>query len=69
MFPAHSRGQSHPDRIAIVREGDTLAKIILRTYGKLTPNLIALVQAANPGISNPAQIDVGQRIVLPTPPN
>jgi general secretion pathway protein A len=52
-------------KIVIAQKGDTLWKVIQREYPEPHPRLIALVQAANPEITNPAQISVGQRIVLP----
>jgi nucleoid-associated protein YgaU len=52
-------------KIVIVQKGDTLWKIIQREYRDPHQRLIALIQAANPEITEPSQISVGQRIVLP----
>ena len=57
--------QSTP-RVVVVQAGDTLGSILLRTYKRLDRRLVTLVQEANPTLMNPAHIEIGQRIVLPT---
>jgi general secretion pathway protein A len=52
-------------RIAIVRKGDSLSRIIIRTYGTYNRAVLDAVLEANPGIENPNQIEVGQAIKLP----
>ena len=54
-----------PKRVAVVKPGDTLSRIILRTYGEYTTALLETVLAQNPDISKPDQIFVGQVIKLP----
>ena len=49
----------------VVQAGDTLGKILLRTYKRLDRRLLTLVQGANPHLTNPAHIEIGQRLVLP----
>jgi nucleoid-associated protein YgaU len=48
-----------------VQPGDTLSRIILRTYGAYSTALLKTVLAQNPDISEPDQILVGQVIQLP----
>lgn len=55
-------------RVIVVQAGDTLGEIILRTYKRLDGRLLALVQGANPNLTNPSHIDIGQYIVLPNLP-
>jgi general secretion pathway protein A len=55
-------------RVIVVQAGDTLGKIIRRTYKRLDSRLLTLVQGANPHLTNPARIEIGQRIVLPNLP-
>jgi hypothetical protein len=54
-----------PKRVAVVKPGDTLYGIILRTYGEYSKSLLKTVLAQNPDISKPDQIFVGQVITLP----
>jgi phage tail protein X len=54
--------------VVVVRDGDTLGDIILRTYKRFDRRLLALVQEANPNLTNPSRIVIGQRIVLPNLP-
>ena len=55
-------------RVMVVQAGDTLGAIIRRTYKRLDSRLLTLVQGANPNLTNPSHIEIGQRIVLPTLP-
>jgi general secretion pathway protein A len=55
-------------RVIVVQAGDTLGEIIRRTYKRLDSRLLTLVQGANPNLTNPSRIEIGQRIVLPTLP-
>ena len=52
-------------RVIVVQAGDTLGEIIQQTYKRLDSQWLTMVQAANPGMTNPSHIEVGQRIVLP----
>jgi len=54
-----------PKRVAVVKPGDTLYGIILRTYGEYSEALLKTVLAQNPDISKPDQIFVDQVIKLP----
>jgi len=54
-----------PNRVAVVKPGDTLNGIILGTYGEYSEALLKTVLAQNPDISKPDQIFVGQVIKLP----
>ena len=51
--------------MAVVKPGDTLNGIILRTYGEYSKALLKTVLAQNPDISKPDQIFAGQVIKLP----
>jgi general secretion pathway protein A len=51
----------------IVRQGDTLEKILVKAYGQYDQSRVSLVLAANPHISNANVIFVGQLIRLPEP--
>jgi LysM repeat protein len=50
-------------RIYEVKSGDTLGSIAQREYGN--KKLWGYIQAANPEITDPTQLNVGQRLVLP----
>ena len=68
--PAPSDAVSSPiprstPRVVVVQAGDTLGTILLRAYKRLDRRLLTLVQEANPNLTNPAHIEIGQRIVLP----
>jgi general secretion pathway protein A len=54
--------------VIVVRAGDTLGEIILRHYKRLDNRLLTVVQEANPEITNPARISIGQVIALPSQP-
>jgi hypothetical protein len=54
--------------IIVVRAGDTLGEIVLRHYTRLDNRLLTVVQEANPEITNPARISIGQVIALPSQP-
>ena len=60
-----SPGPRSTPRVIVVQAGDTLGKILLRTYKRLDSRLLTLVQGANPHLTNPAHIEIGQRLVLP----
>jgi Mrp family chromosome partitioning ATPase len=49
----------------VVKEGDNLFRIILRTYGTYNEKLVSLVLSENPEISSPQEIVVGEVIKLP----
>jgi hypothetical protein len=49
----------------IVRKGDSLAKIIIATYGEFNQQLLHAVMQLNPHISDPNLLFVGQTVELP----
>jgi general secretion pathway protein A len=51
----------------VVKQGDTLEKILQKAYGQSDPSRVSSVLAANPHISNANVIFVGQLIRLPEP--
>lgn len=55
-------------RVVIIRSGDTLGDIIQKEYGQYRIGILALVQKANPDITDPAVIHPNQRIILPVLP-
>ena len=62
---ASVKSVDRPNRVAVVKPGDTLNGIILRTYGEYSKALLKTVLAQNPDISKPDQIFAGQVIKLP----
>lgn len=60
--------QHHIPRVVVIQAGDYLSKILFETYGYYDETLLSLVQEANPGLIDPAYIEVGQSIVLPPLP-
>ena len=54
-----------PNRVAVVKPGDTLYGIILRIYGEYSEALLKTLLSQNPDITKPDQIFVGQVIKLP----
>ena len=51
--------------VVVIKEGDNLYRIILRTYGTYNEELVRLVLSVNPKISSPKHIVVGRAIKLP----
>jgi phage tail protein X len=51
--------------VVLAQPGDSLARIMLREYGRFDAALLARIKAANPAIADPAHIKIGQKIVLP----
>ena len=49
----------------VVRKGDTLPKLVLKTYGSINQNLIELVRHNNPGIAMD-NLQGGERIYFPS---
>jgi phage tail protein X len=49
----------------IVRPGDTLGRMVHRVYGSFSKRLLSTVIAANPHITDPDDIDVGNIIQFP----
>ena len=49
----------------VARKGDTLAKLVMETYGSIDRKLIELVIQHNPGISNINMIREGEKIYFP----
>jgi general secretion pathway protein A len=52
-------------QVVLAQPGDSLARIMLREYGRFDAALLARIKAANPAIADPAHIKIGQKIVLP----
>ena len=63
--PKARLNQDRPERVALVKRGDTLYSIILRTYGDYSSQILGIVLEQNPGIRNPDKIFAGQKIELP----
>ena len=57
--------EAKPIQIVVVKRGDTLTRIIDRTYGKYDKGILGTVLHVNPEIQDPDQISVGQAIKLP----
>lgn len=53
------------NRTVAVKKGDSLFRIITRTYGKYDTAALSAVLRENPWIENPDHIEVGQQIRLP----
>ena len=53
------------DRIHIVKPKDTLYAICRLYYGAANKGLVARIMDANPAITDPNVIKVGQKIVVP----
>jgi general secretion pathway protein A len=51
--------------IADAKNGDTLAAMAIRVYGRVDENIYKLIQKHNPEIEDINKISVGQRIVFP----
>lgn len=59
-------GSVKPDKITrLVKKGDTLAKLIVDTYGYANEKVFEQVKKHNPGIKNADRIVVGERIIFP----
>jgi Mrp family chromosome partitioning ATPase/nucleoid-associated protein YgaU len=52
-------------QVVIVKRGDTLFKIINRTYGTYDKKILRTVLRANPELRSPNEISVGQALKLP----
>jgi phage tail protein X len=52
-------------QVILAQPGDSLARILLREYGRYDAALLARIKAANPTIADPSYIKIGQKIVLP----
>jgi len=51
--------------VVVVKEGDSLTRIIGQTYGRIDPALLSAVLEQNPEIQNPDRLVVGQVIKMP----
>lgn len=49
----------------VVKEGDTLAALATRHYGRVDPSILGLLKRNNPEIKNIDLINVGQKIIFP----
>jgi type II secretory pathway predicted ATPase ExeA len=62
----HDRSRSDSETIpVVVRSGDTLRQIALRTVGRYSSTLVERIQRLNPGMTNPNDLAVGQQVRLP----
>jgi hypothetical protein len=52
-------------KIVVVKEGDNLFRIIIRTYGTFNNKIVGLILRENPEILGAEKIVVGQVIKLP----
>jgi general secretion pathway protein A len=52
--------------IRVAKRGDTLAKLVMETYGLVDRNLLELVRQNNPRITNINVIQEGEKIFFPT---
>jgi hypothetical protein len=59
------KNEDRQSRLVVIKEGDNLYRIILRTYGTYNDELVRLVLSENPKISSPKHIVVGRTIKLP----
>ena len=61
---------TYPDILGkiTVKRDETLSRIILQVYGGFNNSYFQSIISANPGISNPDKIEVGQTITLPAIP-
>jgi len=55
----------NPTTIVIAKRGDTLFRIIMRSYGKYSKTMLSTVLSKNPEIVGPTRIFPGQAIKLP----
>jgi len=62
--PTLSAEEEH--KSLVVKEGDTLSKILTSEYGFLNDNLYEMVKSSNPDVQDINQISVGQKIFLPS---
>jgi len=64
--PAEKSGASaRQAQIVVVKKGETLFRIIYRTYGTYNDKIVSLVLSENPKIFSPTHIVAGQVIKLP----
>ena len=59
------KAESRQGKAVMVKKGDTLFRIIYRTYGTYNAKIVNLVLKENPKIINSTQIVAGQIIKLP----
>ena len=62
---ARSRVKPRQAQIVVVKKGETLFRIIYRTYGTYNDKIVSIVLSENPKIFNPTHIVAGQVIKLP----
>jgi phage tail protein X len=58
-----------PLKTLVVKQGDTLAGLSERVYGRVSVDILKLIRRHNPEITNVNQISVGQQIVFPSLPS
>jgi type II secretory pathway predicted ATPase ExeA len=63
--PAASTGKVPENVSVIVKPGDTLRQIALRTSTRYNPGIIDQILKLNPAMTNPNRIEVGQEIMVP----
>jgi general secretion pathway protein A len=56
-------------RETVIREGDTVSRIILREFGRVDGPLLEAVRRVNPELEDLDEISVGQRIRVPIDPD
>jgi len=56
-------------KMVVVERGDTLGKLSVRVYGRMSERLIELIQKNNPGIRDPDHILTGQKVLFPPLPD
>ena len=60
-----AKEETEGEETVLVREGDTLTKLIIKTYGYINDDILDLVKKHNPDIENINLIEVGQEIIFP----
>ena len=66
--PSPPPAEEATSRVIVVETGSSLSSLMFDVYGDYRPELLAMVLAANPDISDPDFLLPGQRVVLPEPP-
>ncbi len=54
-----------PKKAVVVQKGQTISRLAMDYYGMSNITLVDLILEANPAITNPDLIEVGQKIVIP----
>ncbi len=58
-------GPARKGAVLTIREGDTVAKLAADYYGRVDPQILKTIKAANPEISSIDRVHRGQKIFLP----